>query len=267
MVAEGQFQRECRPLTIDDLVAQAQWLCVGIIRSSSDVIRLKFALGGLVRLVLEWSGRQDAAVEGLARTLTHQCGKLILPQRLYEAARLYEAFGGEIERVWEFERRLPAHLAQPLSYTMLIRQILPRVTKEQAWNAQEWALYQDEKYSRLERAVEQIEALGLESRPPAVELPAANPERSGVVEVVSPSPVGDVSAQGLVLTCRESVAYQQFSVHVLIGMLHRSATQLFEKEEQCSPADRVLLANVRQQLDQVEARWTTMDAGVTACAA
>ncbi len=151
------------PLSSDaELVSQAKMLWDGIIRSSRDMIRYKFAIGGLVRIALTRARHDDAAVTRLATELTNACGKLILPQRLYEAARLHEAFAGRLELVWEFERRLPRYTSQPLSYTYLIRQILPRVTKDRAWNHQEWEHYQEEQLGRLEQAVEQIEAL---SRP------------------------------------------------------------------------------------------------------
>ena len=111
VLAEGRT--EVIPVNRRELVQQACATNANILRSSREVIRLKFELGRLVRLALEWEQYQHAAVVQLARELSAHCEKTILPQRLYEAARLYEAFGGEIRRIWELEARL----AQPLNYT------------------------------------------------------------------------------------------------------------------------------------------------------
>ena len=104
VLAEGRT--EVIPVNRRELVQQACATYANILRSSREVIRLKFELG---RLALEWEQYQHAAVVQLARELSAHCEKTILPQRLYEAARLYEAFGGEIRRIWELEARLANH--------------------------------------------------------------------------------------------------------------------------------------------------------------
>ena len=256
------------PLSSDaELVSQAKMLWDGIIRSSRDMIRYKFAIGGLVRIALTHARHDDAAVTRLATELTNACGKLILPQRLYEAARLHEAFAGRLELVWEFERRLPRYTSQPLSYTYLIRQILPRVTKDRAWNHQEWEHYQEEQLGRLEQAVEQIEAL---SRPvPVPERPATEGQAQetdstgGILPPVSVEP----SAQSLITVCRESVGYQHFSGHVLVATIHRAIMQLASRVESVSPSDRELLSESVRQLQLIEARVCRDENPVGTCAA
>jgi len=256
------------PLTSDaELVSQAKVLCDGIIRSSRDVIRYKFAIGGLVRIALTRARHDDAAVTRLATELTHACGKLILPQRLYEAARLHEAFAGRLELVWEFERRLPRYTAQPLSYTYLIRQILPRVTKDRAWNHQEWEHYQEEQLGRLEHAVEQIEAL---SRPvPVQERASANEQAHQTESTAVPSPpvAAEPLAQSLVAVCRESVGYQHFSGHVLVATIHRAIMQLASRAESLSASDRDLLSDGVRQLQLIESRVCRDENSVGSCAA
>ena len=111
------------PLSSDaELVSQAKMLWDGIIRSSRDMIRYKFAIGGLVRIALTRARHDDAAVTRLATELTNACGKLILPQRLYEAARLHEAFAGreanthgDFRRHGVFVRRAPDAVCAKIS--------------------------------------------------------------------------------------------------------------------------------------------------------
>ncbi len=261
-VAEVGPTRE--PSTLAELVQQARVVCDGIIRSSRDTIRYKFALGELVCVALRWAHHEDAAVVRLAAQLTEQCGRLILPQRLYEAARLFEAFGGKLDRIWEFERRLPGHLMQPLTFTLLIQQILPRVTKERAWNAREWEYYQEEQYGRLERAVEQIESLDRRQRQldeRAVSAPAEEISEAGDSGSDSTS---SLAAQALLHVCRESPAYQHFSTQVLLHSLQRTAAQLMARHEQLTPVERRCVADVREQLAHIE---TGDDKGGMVCAA
>lgn len=103
-----------------ELVARAASAYAGILRSSREVLTQQFELGRLVTTHLQRHQRAHTAVVDLARRISSSCGKAILPQRLYEAARFYATFGGVLDRVWAFERQL----VEPLTYTYLIRAII-----------------------------------------------------------------------------------------------------------------------------------------------
>lgn len=236
----GEQRNQDMPHNYAELLDRAKLSCAEIIRSSRDVIRHKFELGRLVRVVLGWHGNKNSAVEALAAELSTYCDKTILPQRLYEAARFYEAFGGKIERVWALEARL----SQPLNYTYLVRRVIPLVSREQAWNPEEWQLYQERQLGCLERAVQQIEEL-------AYQLPASVPsstEWDGLEGKRSPTLAntqgqGDEPAAlaGFLTVCQQSTSYQSFSEQVLVGTLHRTALQLREKSIRLTEEQRQLL--------------------------
>ena len=231
------------PQTYDQLLMEARATYVSVIRSSRDVIRHKFALGGLVKLALQWQENNDQAVVQLARDLSAGAGKVVLPQRLYEAARLYDAFDGDLERVWAFEART----SQPLTYTYLIRQIIPRVTKEDAWNPREWERYQEAQLGCLERAVQQIEELAASQPDPA--------ETHSEPGLASIRPSGELTVEpsvtGLLTVCDESPAYQQFSAQVHVSQLYRAATALDRSRVTLTAEDRAILAQTVDLLRRI----------------
>ena len=203
-----------------DLVARAAAAYAGILRSSRAVLSQKFELGRLVSAHLERHQHAHTAVVDLARRISSSCGKAILPQRLYEAARFYTTFGGVLDRVWAFEKRL----AEPLTYTYLIRAIIPRVKQDQAWNRQEWEIYHDQKLTRLERVVQEIESL--------VPSKCVVDEGKETVSIKPcPAPVmsndsGPDQTAGLLMMCRDSAGYQQVSASLLVRTLARTVGHL-----------------------------------------
>ncbi len=235
----------------EDLVRRAQQLCEGVLRSSRDVIRYKFALGGVVRVVLERTKHQHAAVQDLARRLSRECGKSILPQRLYEAARLHEAFGGKLERIWNLERRVGGAQAVPVTYTYLVRQVIPRITREQAWNTQEWEGYEDAKLVYLERAVEQIEALAEATR---VAVSGERLARGSADRLQSVSIEGVPLAGGLLTICQQSERYRSMSLTLLVETIRRAVDGLRHAALAGLGTNRSVLEDVRQDLDRILAR-------------
>jgi len=242
--------QEVVPASEQELVDLAAGTYVTILRSSREILRLKFELGRLVRIHLQRHKYTHAAVTRLAQSISGLCGKVIVPQRLYEAARYYETFGGELDRVWAFERRM----AQPLTYTYLIRSIIPRIHQSKAWNPDEWALYQDAQISRLESAVQEIESLkGTRSKTDMPQVgndveprPQAQPPHAAE-EGRMPGP-----AEGLFEICRESQGYQSFRVTALVSTIVQACAQLEPLEAGLSEEDRQRLGGVLSMIT----KWT-----------
>lgn len=145
--------------TREDLFRRAQRLCDGAARSSRGVIQFKFELGEVVRAALSMGHQQERVVRDLAGTLSRPDEKPMRAQRLYEAARLHEVFGGDVKRVWELERRVADLSAVPLSYTFLVRQVIPVLFSDSAWIALRWEESEDHKLAYLARRVREIAPL------------------------------------------------------------------------------------------------------------
>ena len=136
----------------------------------------------------------------------------------------------------------------------LIRQILPMVSIEKAWNPQEWESYQDQQLSCLERAVHQIEELAARQTV-VIPAPVASPKAEGVESVAAGEPpaVADEagSAAGLLVVCQESRAYQAYSEQVLVQTIYRAVTHLQRKRGSLCSADRELLSQAVGSLQQI----------------
>jgi len=239
------------PASEAELIDLAAGTYGAILRSGREMLRLKFELGRLVTIHLQRHTYAHAAVLTLAQSISGICGKIIAPQRLYEAARFYETFGGQLERVWELERRL----SYPLTYTFLIRSIIPRVHLGNAWNPQEWELYQDAQLTRLEKAVHEIESLKS-----TVEMQAAVAGRSGDRSFANEE-VGGVglssameSAAGVLTICQESEGYHRFRVTTLVSSIVQSCLQLEATKDVVSEEDRESLNRVLPILDKLAGR-------------
>jgi hypothetical protein len=232
------------PKDMDELVESACGCYQQFIVSSRDVIRRKFELGRLVTIALAWAGNADSAVLELASTLSRRCGKTVLPQRLYEAARFHRAFGGDLNRVWELERVFD----QPLTYTFLIRHVVPIANGRTAVNREEWALVQEARLEGLERAAMAIEVLDIEASD------AATREDAGEAVSVRRENDGTEGTAGLLVACRESPAHQRFATHTLIHVLFRLARQLAGKTQALGAAERHVLDEILTLLSLLRAR-------------
>jgi hypothetical protein len=229
------------PASEAELIDLAAGTYGSILRTGREMLRQKFELGRLVNIHLQRHTYAHAAVTILAKCISGVCGKVIVPQRLYEAARFYETFGGQLERVWELERRL----SHPLTYTFLIRSIIPRVYEENAWNPQEWGLYQDAQLTRLEKAVHEIESLkGKVELKGARTVSSGDPlslkEEPGSIE---PSSAVEASS-GMLTICQDSEGYQRFRVTTLVAAIVQSCKKLEASHELLSEDDRQSLNGV-----------------------
>ena len=117
----------------ESLVQRAEQCARSITYVAGELIRERFRLGGIVVEALERSQHGDAVVVKMAERMSAAVGKCIRPHMLYESARIYNAFGGQWERI----EALRAQLSFPLSYSYLVRFCLPALTMDSAWNAEQ----------------------------------------------------------------------------------------------------------------------------------
>ena len=137
----------------ESLVQRAEQCARSITYVAGELIRERFRLGGIVVEALERSQYGDAVVVKMAERMSAAIGKCIRPHMLYESARIYNAFGGQWERI----EALRAQLSFPLSYSYLVRFCLPAWTMDTAWNAQQVTYSNDSELRGFESAVLRIE--------------------------------------------------------------------------------------------------------------
>lgn len=239
------------PASEAELIDLAAGTYGAILRSGREMLRLKFELGRLVTIHLQSHTYAHAAVTTLAKSISGACGKVIVPQRLYEAARFYDTFGGQLERVWELERRL----SYPLTYTFLIRSIIPKVHEGNAWNPEEWELYQDHQLTRLEKAVHEIESLKRKVEGPGGRTVSSGEPMSLKEELGSVDQVSAVEPSAGVLTiCEDSEGYQRFRVTTLVSAIVQYCQQLEAVQEFLSEVDRQSLSGVVPIVDKLVGR-------------
>ncbi|MBK8380263.1 MAG: hypothetical protein IPL14_20805 [Nitrospira sp.] len=138
----------------ESLVQRAEQCARSITYVAGELIRERFRLGGIVVEALERSQHGDAVVVKMAERMSAAVGKCIRPHMLYESARIYNAFGGQWERI----EALRAQLSFPLSYSYLVRFCLPALTMDSAWNAEQVTYSNDSELRGFESAVLRIEA-------------------------------------------------------------------------------------------------------------
>jgi len=233
--------QEVVPASDQELIELVVGAYSTILRTSRDILRLKFELGRLVTIHLQRHKYAHTKIIALARAISGICGKVIVPQRLYEAARYYNTFGGQLDRVWAFERRM----SHPLTYTYLIRSIIPHIHKDKAWNADEWALYQDAQMSRLESAVQEIELLKSDRVKDVVQ----SDERQVASMGADKNAAGEVGseprpAEGLLEICRDSPGYQCFRASTLVSTIVQACQQLEAIDGELLEEDRRRLEGI-----------------------
>lgn len=144
----------------DDLVDTAVECYVVAGASHREIIRQKFRLGGIVSETIKTGKYGEGAIKKLAEKISSKIMKRVDPKRLYEAARLYDTFEGNIERIWELDRQWNFQI----TYSFLVRQCIPAITAENAYNEEELRLRIESELSNMEK-----NACKIESRLPELE--------------------------------------------------------------------------------------------------
>ncbi len=185
----------------EPLVRRAEQCARSITYVAGELIRERFLLGGIVVEALERSQYGDAVIVNMAQRMSTAVGKCIRPHMLYESARIYNAFGGQWERI----EALRAQLSFPLSYSYLVRFCLPALTRDNAWNAQQVAYSNDFELRGFETAVLRIE-----------ERVQAHRTRQQGVDAERPV---DMETEGFFGACSRSPEFQGMAVRTILRRL------------------------------------------------
>ena len=185
----------------ESLVQRAEQCARSITYVAGELIRERFRLGGIVVEALERSQHGDAVVVKMAQRMSAAVGKCIRPHMLYESARIYNAFGGQWERI----EALRAQLSFPLSYSYLVRFCLPALTMDTAWNAQQVTYSNDSELRGFESAVLRIEE--------RVQAHRTRQQRGGTERPA------DLETEGFVGACAQSADFQETAVRTIVRRL------------------------------------------------
>lgn len=110
----------------------------------------QFELGKYIAELQDNSSYGSQAVLKLAEELTKEKGYTVYPQRLWECARVWRAFGGDIQRVWKLEKELRISI----TWSFLVKNApAPDVLKDR----DEFIAYWKDKLSRWEQTLLEME--------------------------------------------------------------------------------------------------------------
>lgn len=117
-------------------------------QSLNKSIEARFAIGKIVCALQESKTHGDEAVKKLSADLTTSLQYTVHPQRLWECGRVYKTFGGDINKIWDLEKKLQVKLTW--SY------ILNNCTKEPTLGEPAIVHY-EKKISQWEKTIDEIE--------------------------------------------------------------------------------------------------------------
>jgi hypothetical protein len=143
--------KECR--FEQEILNQAVKCYQNINASHREIIKSKFELGEIVYNIIHSQKYGDDAVTKLAIEISKALKRNVLPQRLYESARLYDTFDKNIDKIWKLEEQMGISL----TYTFLLRKCIPYINENNAWTAEELSLYVENKLNNWEKTVDDIE--------------------------------------------------------------------------------------------------------------
>lgn len=122
-------------------------------KAKKDLIIANFQLGGLVAEIQDNASYGDSAVLKLAEDLSKAKGYQIHASFLWECARVYRTFKGNLQRVWELEKELQLRGIQ-ISWRFLVRNCTPMPEPEKVFEAE---AYWEQKITEWENSVNEIE--------------------------------------------------------------------------------------------------------------
>ena len=224
----------------EPLVQRAEQCARSITYVAGELIRERFLLGGIVVEALERSQFGDAVIVKMAHRMSTAVGKCIRPHTLYESARIYNAFGGQWERI----EALRAQLSFPLSYSYLVRFCLPALTRDTAWNAQQVAYSNEFELRGFETAVLRIE-----------ERVQAHRTRQQGVDAERPV---DLETEGFIVACSRSPEFQGMAVRTILRRLETLCEALEWKVHQRGLELEELRAS-REAIVRIASKMATLD--------
>jgi|GEM_PF-893226 len=122
-------------------------------RARKALIIINFSLGELVAKIQDDSRYGDNTVIRLAEDLTKIKGYTIHASFLWECARVWRTFHGQIQRVWELEAELKTRGIM-LSWRFLVRNCTPMPSAERVAEAE---AYWDGQLQQWEKQITEIE--------------------------------------------------------------------------------------------------------------
>lgn len=144
---------ETEVVTYQDIFQRALSILNRSERARKDLIVANFQLGQLVAKMQEDSRYGDGMVVKLAEDLTKAKGYQIHASFLWECARVYRTFRGDLQRIWALERELQLRGIQ-LSWRFLVRNCTPVPEPEKVLEAE---AYWEQKMTEWENTVQEIE--------------------------------------------------------------------------------------------------------------
>lgn len=148
-----QIQQIKNKLSYEEVFNRAIVLISRSEKARKEQIIANFQLGELVVEIQDNASYGDAAVVKLAEDLTRAKGYQIHAAFLWECARVYRTFKGNLQRVWELEKELQLRGIQ-LSWRFLVRNCTPIPEPERVLEAE---AYWERQITEWENTVQEIE--------------------------------------------------------------------------------------------------------------
>mgnify|MGYP001029513514 CR=1 FL=1 len=133
-----------------DYLKQAVIICKRDAKATKAVIMCKFSLGKIVAEIQKDARYGDADVVKFAEDLSKELGYTVHPQRLWECARVYKTFHGDINRIWILEKQLQ----YPITWSFLVKNC---TSQPDVQNELEFTSYWQEKLSTWEKTLCEID--------------------------------------------------------------------------------------------------------------
>ncbi len=140
-------------ITYQEIFQKALSLISRSEKARKDLIVANFELGGLVSQIQDSSEYGDNAVVKLAEDLTKAKNYQVTPVFLWECARVYRTFKGNLQRVWQLEKELQLRGIQ-ISWRFLVRNCTPLPEPEKVLEAE---AYWEKQMTDWETTISEVE--------------------------------------------------------------------------------------------------------------
>jgi len=198
-------------------------------RFTDAFIRLNFSIGSLVNALMEDARYGDSVILRLSEDLTKLRGYTVYPQRLWECARVYKSFEGNISKIWALEKSMQIKL----TWSFLVR----NCTKAPApGSSVEYTNYWQSKLSYWENTLQEISTVSVEKDTIITQSPEPlKQELKGFFEAVKP------------LT--ECSAVEEFNT--LMTRINILLDKVIAQSVFLSPSTRAVLEEIHQKIGRI----------------
>ena len=131
----------------EEILERTDVLLKAVDTFTSKLIDANFQIGALVSTLMDEAQYGEGAVLKLSHDLSKKRGYTVYPQRLYECARVYKTFEGDIQKVWSLERKLQSKI----NWSYLVRNCV-----KEPFEGQEAVLHWESKIARWESTLDEI---------------------------------------------------------------------------------------------------------------